>query len=59
LTDTFNKFLVSVRDQSIVFPLGLPAIITMDDALLLAAWIVALADRDDKFSIILKEVQNI
>jgi hypothetical protein len=56
--DTFNKFLVGVRRDSISFPLGLPATMSKDDALMLAAWIVALADTDDKFSKLLEAVRG-
>lgn len=52
--DTTNKFAVSVqgtgRESIIIFSRPLvPAAMTRSDALNLAAWLVALADRDGEF----------
>lgn len=54
--DTMNKFAVGVRASQVTFPVGLPAIMSKDDALLLAAWIVAIADDGEKFDKILDAV---
>ncbi len=55
-----NKWLVGAQGDQIV--VGLPmraAWMSREDALLLAAWLVALASRsDDDFTKILNEVQN-
>jgi len=56
--DTSNKFLVGVNGDSILFMRPVPPRLTYDDALLLAAYLVALADRDDKFQAVLEAVQN-
>ncbi len=50
LADTFNKFGVSVAPQGhyrITHPGPLARDITAHDALILAAWLVALADAQD------------
>lgn len=54
-----NKFLVGVGPGdkiSILKPLVLS--MTREDALNLAAWLVALADEEGRFPAILEEVQN-
>ena len=58
--DTMNKFGVAlhVGTGNIAFLFGVPEKMTRQDALLLAAWIVAIADRNDEFSALLKEIQN-
>lgn len=55
--ETMNKFMVSVHAGDIAI-LGLKRSITKDEALLLAAWLVALADEGDKFDLVLEAVQN-
>lgn len=57
--DTFNKFAVGVRASQIAFPVGLPATMSKDDALVLAAWIVAMADDGEKFDRILADVVGV
>lgn len=58
--ETFNKFGVALGSDGLVIllppPRGGP--LSNDDALNLAAWLVALADRDGKFGALLKEIQN-
>lgn len=59
--ETLNKYLVGVQGDMIV--LGLPmkaARMSKDDALLLAAWLVAMASDDDpvEFEPVLKAVRN-
>ena len=54
--DTNNRFLVSIGGGHIVFLKPVPLKISNDDALNLAAWLVALADDDGKFAQVLKDV---
>ena len=57
--ETFNAHMVAVNGQGIVIlnPPRYP--MSQDDALLLAAWLVSLADPgDDKFHAILEAVQG-
>ena len=58
--DTFNKFLVGAQSNGIVIgaPPMIGAALDRNDALILAAWLVALADRDGKFQKVLAAVQN-
>lgn len=56
--DTENKYMVSSRNSQVAFIRGIPATMTKDDALLFAAWIVAIADDGEKFGKILEEVQG-
>jgi hypothetical protein len=55
--DTENKYMVGVRGSQIAFVRGIPATMPKDEALLFAAWIVALADDGEKFNKVLAEVQ--
>ena len=57
--DTFNKFLVGVRGDDFVFlqPLMLQRL-SKADALLLAAFIVAINDDDEEWQRVLTAVQN-
>lgn len=55
---TANDFFVSVNNDDIIFLMPIPARISREKALNLAAWIVALADVDDEFDDIFKKVQN-
>jgi hypothetical protein len=57
--ETENKWMVGVRASQIYFMCGVPETMSKDDALLFAAWIVALADNGDKFEKILAKVQSI
>lgn len=58
--DTFNKFFVGLGGvDEIVFALRpVPQRISKADALILAAWLVALADDQQEFGKILEAVQN-
>ena len=55
--ETFNKFGVSASAEGLVI-LTWQRRITKADALILAAWLVALADDDDTFPALLKAVQS-
>ena len=55
--DTSNEHMVGVQDNHIVF-LNPPDKITKQRALVLAAWIVSLADDTDVFGLIMEQVQN-
>lgn len=58
--ESWNKFLVGVRGDKVVV-INFPPIaegLSKSDALLLAAWLVALADDDDKFPALLDRVQS-
>ncbi len=56
--DTFNKFGVGIngRDEIVLTVIG--RTIKREDALNLAAWIVAIADRGDDFEVLLRAVRN-
>ena len=61
--DTGNKYFVAARANTgevmIIAAEKLVGVtISKADALLLAAWLVALVDREDEFSKILEAVQN-
>ncbi len=56
--ETLNKFLVAAGADGIVFLKPVPQNIGEDDGLLLAAYLVALADKDGKFAAVLHAVQN-
>ena len=58
--DTANRFAVSAMGDTIAILLlrRLAGTITKADALNLAAWLVALADDDDKFGELLEAVRN-
>ena len=58
MAETMNKFLVGSQGDhtNIMNPPTSP--ITREDALLFAAWIVAIADRDDAFARILEDVES-
>ncbi len=60
LIDTFNKFFVGIGgDNNIVFTMGPPPPrISKADALILAAWLVAMADDKREFGKILEAVNN-
>lgn len=55
--DTTNKFMVCAKGNEFAM-LRQPGNMSRDDALNLAAWLVAMADRDGKFPAILEAVQN-
>ncbi|OLE54191.1 MAG: hypothetical protein AUG51_09370 [Acidobacteria bacterium 13_1_20CM_3_53_8] len=57
--DPFNKFIVSSSGNGdIVFLRPLPRRLTEDDALLLAAWIVALVADSNKWEAVLQAVES-
>ena len=55
--DTSNDSMVGVQGKLITI-LRLRSVMTTEEALRLAAWLVALADREDKFPALLKAVRN-
>lgn len=55
--DTFNKFLVGMKGDNVTI-MRMSPLMTKQDALLLAAYLVALADDDNEFAEVLKAVQN-
>lgn len=61
MIDTSNKYMVGVKGSDVVI-LNPPRVLTPADALLLAAWLVALAapqaDTEHGFSDVLEAVQN-
>lgn len=56
--DTTNKFLVAGSGNDIVFLRPVPSRISHQDALLLAAYLVAMAGDDEQWERTLKAVQN-
>jgi hypothetical protein len=57
--DTINKFGVAMMGDRITFLITPPRVLIREDALLFAAWIVALADFDgDRFQHILNAVND-
>jgi hypothetical protein len=57
--DTFNKFLVGLRGETIVIVSPPLAPLSVDDALLLAAYLVVMADPDgEKFEAVKAAVEN-
>lgn len=60
--DTFNKYMVGARPGGSVIIFNAPTCrqaITAEDALVLAAWLVTLADpTGEKFAVVLEAVQN-
>ena len=57
MTDTANHFGVSVQGDSIVI-LMFQQRLSREQALNLAAWLVALADQENQFPKLLEAVQN-
>lgn len=56
--NTTNKFMVGGQNDQILITMPPRGPIGKEDALVLAAWLVALADREDRFQKILTAVQN-
>ena len=56
--DTTNLHFVGINGFGDISILGFGKQFTRESALNLAAWIVALADRDDEFEKLLKAVRN-
>lgn len=56
--DTFNQFAVGVRGDEIIIGRSPMPPLTRAEALNIAAWIVALADVDDQFDELRREVEN-
>lgn len=56
--DTFNKFLVASNGDGVTFLRPLPQRLSADDALLLAAYIVAIVADEDKWKAILTAVES-
>lgn len=55
--NTMNEHMVGVQGDFIVF-LNPPAKITKERAIVLAAWILTLADDNDEFGIVIEAVQK-
>jgi hypothetical protein len=55
--DTSNDSVVAVNGKCIVV-MGMKPILSREQALRLAAWIVALADEKDEFPALLEAVRN-
>lgn len=58
MIDTFNKFFVGMQGDDLHFLKPVPLRISKPDALLLAAYLVAMADDNDEFSNYLEAVQS-
>jgi hypothetical protein len=56
--DTFNKFFVGMQGDDLHFLKPVPIRISKPDALLLAAYLVAMADDNDEFANYLEAVQS-
>mgnify|MGYP001603933895 CR=1 FL=1 len=58
--DTMNKFLVAVKGKEVGFLKPVPGSMSADDAMLLAAYLVTMAEMDatHKFEEVLAAVQN-
>lgn len=56
--DTLNRFGVGVHGENVVFLKPVPLQITREQALNLAAYLVALADRDGEFDKVLQAIRN-
>jgi hypothetical protein len=56
--DTTNKFLIGKRGDDFVFLRPLPQVLTEDDALLVAAYIVALCSDTERWKDVLQAVCN-
>lgn len=53
-----NKFLIGASREEIVALIPLPQTFSKEDALLLAAWIVAIVGDEEKWQEILAEVRD-
>jgi hypothetical protein len=56
--NTTNKFLIAKRGDNVVFLRPLPQQLSEDDALLVAAYIVAMCSDDERFKAVLQAVCN-
>lgn len=56
--DTFNKFLVAAQGDAMVFLRPVPQRLTHQDALLLAAYLVAMVGDDEQWLKTLAAVEN-
>jgi hypothetical protein len=57
--DTSNKFMVASQGETLVFLRPLPRTMTKDDALNLAAYIVAMTCNDEKWQRTLDAISNV
>lgn len=53
-----NKFFVGIAGEIVTIMKPIPPKLSKEDAINLAAWLVAVADDDDKFPAILDEIRN-
>ena len=60
MVETFNRFMVSSQDGNVLMlhPPKMGEPFSPQDALLLAAWLVAILFQEDKFSEVLQAVQS-
>lgn len=56
--DIHNKYYLGLRGDKIVMPLPPAGLMSKEEALVLAAWLVMLADDDDQFKKILAMVRE-
>ena len=57
--DTRNKFGVGTQGNMIVILTNPGPVLNKEEALNLAAWLVAMADDEDRFEILLNKVSNL
>ena len=56
--DITNWWMVGANGRGAVSLVNPPLALSRENALVLAAWLVAVADRDDQFAAILNRVRN-
>lgn len=56
--DTMNKCFVAAKGNDVVFLQPVPPILSTADALLLAAWLVAITGEDEQFARVLAAVES-
>lgn len=56
--ETFNRFFVGLAGDRICFLRQIPSVISKDDALLLAAYLVSMVGDDERWQQVLTAVQN-
>lgn len=58
--ETMNKFFVATKGKEVIFLMPIPCSMSADDAMLLAAYLVSMAEMDasHKFEEVLAAIQN-
>lgn len=56
--NTTNKFLIGLQDDNIVFMKPLPQVLTENEALLVAAYIVSMVADEDRWQSYLRAVMD-